>query len=125
LEVTVAPDLPIIKVDTERMAQVLHNLISNALQYTPAGEQIVLSATADDQAVYVQVRDTGEGIAPEDLPYIFNRFYRADQSRQQQTGESGLGLAIARSIVEAHGATISVESTPGQGSVFTLRFPKT
>ena len=125
LAVNVEPDLPIIKVDVERMAQVLHNLISNALQYTPAGEQIVLSATADDQAVYVQVRDTGEGIAPEDLPYIFNRFYRADQSRQQQTGESGLGLAIARSIVEAHGATISVESTPGQGSVFTLRFPKT
>jgi signal transduction histidine kinase len=123
LEVNVAPDLPIIKVDTERMAQVLHNLISNALQYTPEGGQIVLSATADDHAIYLQVRDTGEGIAPEDLPYIFNRFYRADQSRRQQTGESGLGLAIARSLVEAHGAAISVESTPGQGSVFTLRFP--
>ncbi len=114
-------ELPAVEVDPERMAQVLSNLVSNALRYTPAGGQITLSAGGAADEVTLQVADTGRGIAAEDLPYIFNRFYRADQSRQQQNGESGLGLAIAKSMVEAQRGTIGVESSPGQGTVFTIR----
>lgn len=114
-------ELPAVEVDPERMAQVLCNLVGNALRYTPAGGQITLAASATAGEVTLQVADTGGGIAAEDLPYIFNRFYRADPSRQQQNGESGLGLAIARSIIEAQGGTITVESCPGQGTTFTIR----
>jgi signal transduction histidine kinase len=125
LQVKAAADLPTIEVDPDRMAQVLGNLVSNALRYTPEGGRIVLSAESDSQAVYLQVQDNGDGIDPGDLPYIFNRFYRADKSRQQQKGESGLGLAIARSIVEAHGGAISVESGLGKGTTFTITLHKT
>jgi len=123
LRLEIQPDLPEVKVDPERMAQVFANLVSNALRYTPAGGEITLSAEAPQggAAVELQVRDTGAGISPADLPYIFDRFYRADPSRAQ-TGESGLGLSIARSIVEAHGGKISVASTPGQGTTFTIIF---
>ena len=117
--VDAAPTLPLLTVDPERMAQVLNNLVNNALRHTPAGGQITLSAAARDGNVLLAVTDTGAGIHADDLPFIFNRFYRGDQARQQN-GESGLGLAIARSIVEAHGGTITVESTPGIGSTFTI-----
>ncbi len=114
------PDLPLVQVDPERMVQVLGNLVSNALRFTPDGGQITLSAAAKADTLLLRVVDTGCGIAPEDVPYIFDRFYRADQSRHQYQGESGLGLAIARSIVEAHGGGITVESTPGVGTTFTI-----
>lgn len=113
-------DLPAVWADPDRMAQVLGNLVSNALRYTPTGGQITLSACAGQTKVSLQVQDTGSGIAAEDLPYIFNRFYRADETRQQQHGESGLGLAIAKSLVEAHGGSISVESIPNDGTIFTI-----
>jgi signal transduction histidine kinase len=113
-------DLPAISADPARMAQVLGNLVSNALRYTPAGGQITLSAVAGKTTVSLQVQDTGSGITPSDLPYIFNRFYRADEARQQRYGESGLGLAIAKSLVEAHGGSISVESIPNNGTTFTI-----
>lgn len=119
LRIQTDPDLPGINIDMERLAQVLDNLIVNALRYTPAGGEIVLSARQMEGEVQLQVSDNGSGISPEDLVHIFERFYRADKSRQQN-GETGLGLAIARSIVEAHGGTIKVESTPGQGSAFTI-----
>jgi signal transduction histidine kinase len=122
LQVQGAPDLPDLNVDPERMAQVLGNLTSNALRHTPAGGTIVLTARSEVEGVLLQVRDTGSGIAAADLPYIFHRFYRGDLSRQQ-TGESGLGLAIAKSIVEAHGGRITAESNLGAGTTITITLP--
>jgi two-component system sensor histidine kinase BaeS len=120
LRVEAPETLPSILVDTDRMTQVLNNLVSNALRYTTHGE-IVLSASADEQHVRLQVRDTGSGIAVEDLPYIFDRFYRADKSRQRDdSAASGLGLAITKAIVEAHGGTIAVVSALGAGTTFTI-----
>lgn len=117
-----AKDIPPVIIDPERMVQVFDNLIGNALRYTPRGGQIALQTCARDGSVQFQVHDNGSGIAPEDLPHVFDRFYRGDKSRRQN-GESGLGLAIARSIVEAHGGTISVESQPGQGTLFKIILP--
>ena len=122
LQVRAAPGLPKITVDPERMAQVLGNLASNALRHTPAGGTVVFAAKEDKERAMLQVQDTGSGIAEEDLPYVFHRFYRGDRSRQQ-TGESGLGLAIAKSIVEAHGGTITAVSAPGAGTTFTIALP--
>jgi two-component system sensor histidine kinase BaeS len=122
LEIEAAPDLPTIDVDPDRMAQVLANLIANALRYTPTGGTITLSVGQDDHAVWLKVRDSGSGISPENLPYVFNRFYKGDQARAE-SGASGLGLAIARSIVNAHGGEIAVESTPGVETIFTITFP--
>jgi two-component system sensor histidine kinase BaeS len=113
-------DLPLVQVDPERMAQVLGNLISNALRYTQEGGRIVLSAVRSPNGVALLVSDDGAGIAPQDLPNIFERFYRADSSRQDN-GESGLGLPIAKSIVEAHGGSIAVGSQPDVGTTFTIR----
>lgn len=123
LEVTAPDALPAVEVDPERMAQVLGNLLSNALRYTPPGGRITLAAEAQDASVRLRVQDTGVGIAPEALPHIFERFYRADPARHAGDGSSGLGLAIARSIVEAHGGTITVASQPGQGTTFTITLP--
>jgi signal transduction histidine kinase len=132
LEVRAKGDLPPLDVDPERMVQVLGNLVSNALRYTPAGGQIALaaqrrrdtvSAGARKSAVQLLVQDSGQGIAADVLPHIFDRFYRGDAARQQEAGESGLGLAIARSIVEAHGGRIEVESVVGTGTTFTIELP--
>jgi two-component system sensor histidine kinase BaeS len=123
IEVEASPDLPPLEVDPGRMAQVLENLVSNALCYTPEGGQIVLSAEAKDGAINLRVEDNGTGIAPDDLPFVFDRFYRADKSRQRQGNRSGLGLAIAKSIVEAHRGSLSVESSLGKGSTFAVALP--
>ena len=112
-------DLPPLSVDPERMAQVLGNLVSNALRYTPAGGKISLSAQNQAGKTLIQVSDTGSGIAPDDLPNIFNRFYRGNKSREAN-GEAGLGLAIAKSLVQAHGGSIRVESVVGKGTTFTI-----
>jgi len=113
-------DLPTIDVDPDRMVQVLNNLMSNALRFTPEGGTITLGARAQSEQVYLTVQDNGAGIAPEDLPNIFARFYRGDEVRNVEEGESGLGLAISKSLVEAHGGKISVESNLGTGTTFTI-----
>lgn len=123
LQVTAADDLPSVDADPERIAQVLGNLVTNALRHTPPGGRVTLSADAVPGNVQLVVADTGAGIAEADLPSIFERHFRADEARSTAGGASGLGLAIARSLVEAHGGSISVESELGAGSRFTVRLP--
>lgn len=119
MQIEASNDLPLINVDVARMSQVLDNLILNAFRYTPEGGRLLLGAGATNGQVEITLSDTGIGIAPEDLPHVFDRFYRGDKSRQGND-ESGLGLAIAKSIVEAHHGKIRVESLPGQGAKFTI-----
>lgn len=114
--------LPPVEVDLARMAQVLNNLVSNALRYTPAGGAVTLAAHARDDVVELTVTDTGAGIGAADLPHIFDRFYRADTARSDD-GASGLGLPIVKSIVHAHGGTVDVTSTPGVGTAFRVILP--
>jgi signal transduction histidine kinase len=121
--VDVRPDLPLVEADPNRVGQVLRNLLSNAIRYTPHGGTITVAAVADDRDVAVSVRDTGIGIAPEHLPYIFERFFRVDRSRTRATGGTGIGLTIAKELVEAHGGVLRAESMPGSGSVFTFTLP--
>ena len=110
--------------DRRRIAQVVDNLVANALRYTPAGGEIRLAAAASADALRVTVADTGIGIDAAHLPHVFDRFYRVDPSRARQTGGSGLGLTIAKRIVEAHGGGIGVESTPGSGTRFWFTLPR-
>ncbi len=109
--------------DAQRLEQVLLNLLSNAVRHTPARGTVTVRAWKEDESVHVQVRDTGPGIAPEDIPHVFERFWRGDKSRTRGTGGTGLGLAIARNWVEAHGGRIWVESQPGRGATFTFVIP--
>ncbi|MET7684986.1 HAMP domain-containing sensor histidine kinase [Streptomyces sp. NPDC005423] len=111
--------------DPVRMRQVLGNLVSNALRHTSADGSVTLTARGDGDDAVLTVADTGSGIAPEELPHVFERFWRADQSRSRRTGGSGLGLSIVRDLVAAHSGTAEVESRPGVGTVFTLRLPNT
>ncbi|MBN1247701.1 MAG: HAMP domain-containing protein [Anaerolineae bacterium] len=123
LAVEAPAQLPAVLVDPERMAQVLNNLVTNALRYTPPGGTITLGATRDKRCINLSVSDTGTGIAPQDLPLVFERFYRTDPSRTQTSGESGLGLAIVKSLVEAHDGTVRVSSEAGSGTTFTVALP--
>jgi signal transduction histidine kinase len=120
LRVEAADDLPQLFVDEGRMMQVFSNLLSNALRYTPAGGAIILSAQRAEGGVIMAVRDTGSGIDAETLPRLFDRLYRVDDSRHSDHGESGLGLAIAKALVEAHGGKIRAESEPGKGTVMEI-----
>ena len=119
-----APDnLPEARVDPERTAQVLRNLLSNAMHYTPEGGSIRVQLNSDRDGVVVSVVDTGIGIPPDVLPRVFDRFYRVDRSRTRSTGGSGLGLAIVEQLVEAQGGKVWAESVFGKGSTFSFRVP--
>ena len=117
------PELPAVNADPTRVGQVLRNLLTNAATATPPGGAIDLGGRADGRFVVVEVRDTGQGIAPEHLPHVFERFYRSDRSRARATGGAGLGLAIVKGIVEAHGGEVTVASDPGRGATFRFTLP--
>lgn len=124
LQLRVADDVAPLWADEQRLSQVLSNLLDNALRHTPSGGSVELSAFNRNDKVAVIVSDTGEGVAAEHLPRLFERFYRADNARDREHGGAGIGLAIARALVEAHGGTISAASAgPGAGSTFTVELP--
>ena len=122
LRIDVAADLPEIHADPDRLAQVLGNLITNSLRYTPHGGEIALQAQRQAKSIILTISDTGQGISSEALPYIFNRFYRDDPARTRGD-ESGLGLTIAKSIVEAHSGSINAGSSPGKGTIIKIILP--
>lgn len=124
LDVQTTPPLHPLVVDADRLAQALGNLVSNAIRHTPAGGRITLSAHQDNGQTVLSVSDTGEGIPPDDLPHVFDRFYRVDKARAAHQDESGLGLAIVQSIVEAHAGRVSVQSQVGHGSAFVIQLPR-
>jgi len=124
LHVESHPSLPAVSVDADRMTQVLDNLVENALRFTTSGDTIALQAENHPaDCLQITVSDTGAGIAPEHLPHILDRFYKVDQARNRDKDSTGLGLAIAKSIIEAHGGTIAVESQLGAGSAFIMTLP--
>lgn len=124
LHVASGADLPAVSADSDRAVQVLTNLLTNALRYTAAPGRVEVSAMREGDMLAFQVRDTGVGIAPEDLPRVFERFYRVEKSRTRALGGSGIGLTIAKALVEAMRGTMRVESAGlGQGSIFTFTLP--
>ena len=115
--------LPGVSGDRDRLEQVVANLLDNAIKYTPSGGEVHISATAEGSTVRVDVKDTGIGIPEEDMPRIFERFYRVDKARSRELGGTGLGLAIVKHIVHGHNGRLHVESTPGVGSTFSIMIP--
>jgi signal transduction histidine kinase len=123
LEMRIRSGLPLVPVDRTRISQVVGNLLENSILHTPIGGTITVLAQADADEIKVTVADTGEGIPESALPFVFDRFYRADPSRTRDTGGTGLGLSIVKQLVEAHGGNVHVESVLGQGSSFTFQLP--
>ncbi len=124
LEGSLDPEIDLVYIDAMLIGRVLNNLTSNAIRFTPPGGTVNIIAERENKRVNVSVSDNGDGIKPEDLPYIFESFYRGEKSRNRKTGGTGLGLAISRGIIEAHGETISVESEEGIGTTFTFTVPE-
>jgi histidine kinase len=125
LESDIPTDLPPVRADEDRVMQVLLNVVGNGLQYTPAGGRVRVTARCRGAEVTIQVSDTGIGMSPEHLALVFTRFYRVDKSRARAGGGSGIGLTIARHLVEAHGGRMWAESPgPGPGSTFTVTLPR-
>jgi len=120
----VAEDLPPVMMDVARVQRVLFNLVQNAISHTPPDGTILLEVQEEPMSVRVDVVDSGEGVSPDDLPHVFERFYRGEKSRVRSQGGTGLGLAIARGLVEAHGGRIWVEIVPGKGARFSFVLPK-
>lgn len=123
LDAEAAEGLPEIQADPERVTQAITNLVDNALRYTPPGTRVTVSAQPVPSGVELSVADTGPGIPPEELPHVFDRFWRAEKSRNRATGGSGLGLAIVKQLVEAHSGRVGVESQPGAGTQFRILLP--
>jgi len=112
-----------VEADPSRLKQVVVNLLDNAIKYTPEGGNVSISVTRRDHRAILEVADTGLGISANDLPHIFDRFYRADKARSRQMGGTGLGLSIVRSICQAHGGQVTVNSAEGRGSRFRVELP--
>ena len=110
--------------DEDMLATAFRNVISNAIKYTLAGGSVVVCASASDSQVEIEIRDTGIGIEAQELPFIFERFYRTDASRSRETGGTGIGLAVTAEVIKGHGGRIEVQSEPGVGSTFTIYLPK-
>ncbi len=126
LQIDVNSQLPPVQVDEDRAGQILLNLVGNALQYTPAGGVVTISAKSHNREIQISIQDSGIGISSEHLPHLFDRFYRVDKSRSRAGGGSGIGLTIARHLVEAHGGQIWATSNGvDQGSTFCFTFPIT
>jgi two-component system sensor histidine kinase BaeS len=118
------PGLPFVRIDADRIRQVLHNLLDNALRYTPAGSDIRIGAELDGDMVAVHVSDSGSGIAPEDLPHIFDHFHKSDSSGHRGYSGAGIGLAVVKQLVDAHGGRVWVDSHPGKGTRFSFTLPR-
>jgi two-component system phosphate regulon sensor histidine kinase PhoR len=116
-----AAGLPAVRADRERIRQTISNLVHNAIKFNHPGGRVTVSTSGGKEAVTVSVTDTGVGITPDDLPHVFERFYKADRARSG--GGSGLGLAIAKHTVQAHGGSIRCQSEPGKGTTFTFTLP--
>ena len=110
--------------DKDKLKQVMYNLLSNSLKYSKINGEVLLTLKSENDNIIIEVKDNGIGISEKDLPFIFERFYRSDESRDKNTGGAGIGLTIVKAIVEAHNGTINVNSTLGEGSTFVLTFPK-
>jgi two-component system sensor histidine kinase BaeS len=123
LTVRTGADLSRVDADRQRIGQVLRNLVANALTHTSAGGMVRLGAWRSGERVTIEVLDTGSGIPPEHLPNVFERFYRADPSRTRATGGAGIGLAVVKRLVDAHGGCVEVDSAPGRGSRFRFTLP--
>jgi signal transduction histidine kinase len=125
LEVTVSVGMPGIRLDPTRIRQVVSNLVDNAITHTPDGGSVVVNVSPTTHAVaaIISVSDTGTGISPDDLPHVFDRFYRVDPSRNRGTGGAGLGLTIVKRLVEAHGGQVEVTSVFGSETTFTVHIP--
>ena len=126
IEIRLPPTPLILAVDRSRIRQLALNLIENAVKYTPRGGQVSVELGGNDGRAVFTVADTGIGIAPGDLPHVFDRFWRADSARTRtsERAGTGLGLAICKWIAEAHGGTIEVQSRPGRGTTFTVGLPR-
>jgi signal transduction histidine kinase len=120
----VAPDLPLARADAVRLEQVVSNLLGNAVRYTAPGGLVAAAVCAEPEAVRLEVRDTGEGIAPDDLPRVFERFYRGPSADAERRDGAGLGLALVKELAEAMGGSVEASSAPGEGSCFTVRLPR-
>ena len=123
VNVTIEPEFPRVYVDRDKVMRAFTNLLNNALKYTPPGGEVTFSAVKQHQDIKVVIEDTGSGISEEELPRIFERFYRVEKTRSRDYGGTGLGLSIARKIVEAHGGKIWIESSPGAGTKVSLTLP--
>jgi signal transduction histidine kinase len=123
IAVEVQDNLPLVNIDYYRISQVLRNLLENAYKHTASGGKVTVAAHLDNDLVKISVTDSGEGIPAEDLPNMFERFYRVDKSRARAGGGSGLGLTIVKRLVEAHGGSVGVQSELGKGSIFTFTLP--
>lgn len=127
VKVSLATKLPEVAVDADRISQVLYNIFVNAIRYSPFGGEIEITTALiermEEKWLKVSISDNGPGISPEDIPYIFDHFYRGDKSRDRKSGGSGLGLAIVKQLVENHGGEVMIESREGQGSVFHVLLP--